>query len=90
MPRKAKGMDTLYFIVRSWLMGLINSVMLLSIVYALGSINTIQTFIIGIFLFIITLFITRFFQKQINKTTYVVLRYLDKWKWLKNFILKYL
>jgi hypothetical protein len=90
MSRRESAKATLHFIVRSCFMGLMNSLMLLSIVYVLGSINTVQVFFIGIILFIATLVITRLFSKQIEKATHITLKYLDRHQRIRGFILKYL
>ena len=86
---RGRSKHTLYFMIRSFVVGNINAAMLLGVVYILGSINVVQTFFLGIILFTISLVISRLFETQIEFATKKILRYLDKNKKVKNFILKY-
>jgi ABC-type transport system involved in cytochrome bd biosynthesis fused ATPase/permease subunit len=81
--------ERLYFIVRSYIMGCISGIIFPAIVFVLGKINWIETIIIGTFVYIISLVISRVFDNQINIVTEKVLKYLNKYKKIKNFILKY-
>jgi hypothetical protein len=81
--------ERLYFIVRSYIMGCISGIIFPAIVFVLGKINWIETIIIGTFVYIISLAISRAFDNQINTVTEKVLKYLNKYKKIKNFILKY-
>jgi hypothetical protein len=81
--------ERLYFIVRSYIMGCVGGVLFPLIVFFIGRINWIQTVIIGGFVYIISLAISRAFDNQINIVTEKVLKYLNKYKKIKNFILKY-
>lgn len=85
---RGQGKHTLYFIIRSWLMSNINAVLLLSIVFVLGSINFWQTIVIGVVLFIVSLAISRLFETQMEHATKKIMKYLDKHKKIKNLILK--
>jgi len=81
--------ERLYFIVRSYIMGCVGGVLFPLIVFFIGRINWIQTVIIGGFVYIASLAISRAFDNQINTVTEKVLKYLNKYKKIKNFILKY-
>jgi len=65
--RKNRSEDKLYFIIKSWLMGQIGGIILYIAILILGSINFVQAIIVGIFGFIISLMISRYFEKYINK-----------------------
>ncbi|MEM5834835.1 MAG: hypothetical protein QXQ69_03245 [Candidatus Aenigmatarchaeota archaeon] len=81
--------ERLYFIVRSYLMGCVGGIIFPAIVFILGKINWIQSIIIGTFVYIISLAISRVFEKQIDKITQKILIHLNKHKKIKSFILKY-
>jgi len=81
--------EILYFIVRSYIMGCIGGVLFPLIVFFLGKINWIQSIIIGTFVYIASLAISRAFDDQISLATEKVLKYLNKYKKVKKFILKY-
>jgi len=70
-------------------MGCVGGVLFPLIVFFIGRINWIQTVIIGGFVYIASLAISRAFDNQINTVTEKVLKYLNKYKKIKNFILKY-
>lgn len=82
-------LERLYFIIRSLLMGLIGLFFTITGVYFLGTVNSIQTFIIGIVAFIGGLFITRLFDTQITKVTKKVIIFLSKHRGIRDFIMKY-
>ena len=87
--RKNRNEDKLYFIIRSWLMGQIGGLILYVAILILGSINFIQAIIVGIFGFITSLMISRYFEEYINKITKKIMKILDKHKRIENFILKH-
>jgi len=87
--RKNRSEDKLYFIIRSWLMGQIGGLILYVAILILGSINFVQAIIVGIFGFIASLMISRYFEKYINKITKKIMKFLDKHKRIENFILKH-
>lgn len=57
--------------------------------FILGSITFLQTLIVGAFAFITSLAASRLFEKQIDESTKLVLKHLDRHKKIKAFILKY-
>jgi len=89
MKIKQKDANRLYFIIRSSIMGQIGGLIFLSIVWFLGSIDFSQTIVIGIFVFVISLIVSRFLDYYINKGTRKILKFLSKHTRVKNFILKY-
>ena len=82
-------LERLYFIIRSFLMGLIGLMFTISSVYLLGTVNTIQTFFIGIIAFTAGLFITRLFDLQTTRITKKVVMFLSKRRRLRDFIMNY-
>jgi hypothetical protein len=86
--RKNRSENKLYFIIRSWLMGQIGGIILYIAILIFGSINFVQAIIIGIFGFIISLMISSYFEKYINKMTKKIMKFLNKHKRIENFIIK--
>ncbi|MCS7105699.1 MAG: hypothetical protein NZ942_00025 [Candidatus Aenigmarchaeota archaeon] len=86
---KKSPKERLYFIVRSYIMGCIGGVIFPAIVFVLGRINWVQSIIIGTFVYIVSLVISRVFEKQIDKVTKKILLRLSKHEKIKNFILRY-
>jgi hypothetical protein len=82
--------NRLYFIIRSWLMGQIGSVLFLTAVWILGSINFVQTVVLGTFVFVASLAISRLFESTIEKIVRKTINFLNKHTRIKKFILKYL
>ena len=86
--KKNYSEDKLYFIIRSWLMGQIGGIILYIAILILGSIDFVQAIIIGIFGFITSLMISKYFEKYINKITKKIMKFLYKHKRIENFIIK--
>jgi len=86
---KQEDVNRLYFVIRSWIMGQIGGLIFLSIVWFLGSIDFFQAIMIGAFVFVISLIISRLLDRYINKGTRRILRFLSKHTRIKRFILKY-
>ncbi len=81
--------DRLFIIIKAGIMGGIGGSIFLTIVYVLGSINFWQTLIIGFFLFMTSIIITRSFENKINKLTFWVSNLLDRFPKVKRIIHKY-
>ena len=71
-------------------MSLVSAIIFLIIVWYLVTINFIQTVFLGIFIFVLSLVISRLFELEINKGTNKILKYLNKHPRLKKLILNYL
>lgn len=84
-----KGEKTLYFFIRSWIMGFIANILFLSAVGILGSINLIQTIVMGGFFSLIALCGSKLFDPQITRASKKILKFLDRHERLEKFILKY-
>ena len=88
--KKIKEENKLYFIIRSSIMSLTSAIIFLITVWYLVTINFIQTVFLGIFIFVLSLVISRLFELEINKGTNKILKYLNKHPRLKKLILNYL
>jgi hypothetical protein len=82
-------LQRLYFIIRSFLMGLISAGVTFLIVWYLGSINVIESIIIGIFVFVFSLAITRLFDTQITKVTKKIVELMTSHRVIRDFIMKH-
>ena len=78
----------LYFIVRSGFSSLLSSIPFLVVVLILGSINVVQAIILGIFVFVFSLVVTRLFEKPMIKLVKKIVTILQKYKRARNFVLK--
>lgn len=78
----------LYFIVRSVFLSLLSSIPFLVVVLILGSINVLQTIILGIFVFVFSLAVTRLFEKHMIKLVQKIVTILQRYKRARDFILK--
>lgn len=78
----------LYFIIRSGFSSLLSSIPFLVVVLILGSINVIQTIILGIFIFVFSLVVSRLFEKPMIKLVKKTVTTLQKHKRARDFILK--
>ncbi len=77
-----------YFIVRSVLMSWISALLTLMAIWYLGRIDVLQGFVIGIFVFVASLAISRLFDPTIFRITSNIVRRLSKHKRLRDFVLK--
>jgi len=79
----------LYFIIRSFLMGLISAGVTYLIIWYLGSINVIGSIIIGTFVFVFSLAITRLFDIQITQATKKIVELMSSHRAIRDFIMKH-
>jgi hypothetical protein len=82
-------LQRLYFIIRSFLMGLISAGVTFLIVLYLGSINVIESIIIGIFVFVFSLAVTRIFDTQITQVTKKIVELMASHRAIRDFIMKH-
>jgi len=82
-------LQRLYFIIRSFLMGLISAGVTFLIVWYLGSINVIGSIIIGIFVFVFSLAVTRLFDTQITQVTKKIVELMTSNRAIRDFIMKH-
>jgi len=79
----------LYFIIRSFLMGLISAAVTYLIVWYLGSINVIGSIIVGTFVFAFSLAVTRLFDTQITQATKKIVELMTNHRAIRDFIMKH-
>jgi len=78
----------LYFIVRSVFLSLLSSIPFFLVVLILGSINVVQTIILGIFVFVFSLTFTRLFENSIIKLVQKIVSILQRHRRARDFILR--
>jgi len=78
----------LYFIVRSVFLSLFSSIPFFVVVLILGSINVVQTIILGIFVFVFSLAVTRLFENPMIKLVQKIVTILQRHKRARDLILK--
>ena len=78
----------LYFIVRSFFSSLLSSIPFFVVVLVLGSVNVVQAIILGIFVFVFSLAVTRLFENPIIKLVQKIVTILQRHKGARDFILK--
>ena len=82
-------LQRLYFIIRSFLMGLISASVTYLIVWYLVSINVIESIIIGTFVFVLSLVVTRLFDTQITQATKKIVEIMASHKTIRDFIMSH-
>lgn len=78
----------LYFIIRSASISILGALPFFIVVLFLGSINVVQTILLGIFVFVFSLLVTRLFEKAIVKLAQKIITVLQRHKRVRDFILK--
>lgn len=79
----------LYFIIRSFIMGIIGSAVTFLFIFSVGTINAITGIIFGVFVFGISLVITRLFDTQLTQATKKIVEIMASHKTARDFIMKY-
>ena len=82
-------LQRLYFIIRSFLMGLISAGVTYLIIWYLGSINVIESIVIGTFAFVFSLALTRLFDTQITQVTKKIVELMSSHRAIRDFIMKH-
>ena len=82
-------LQRLYFIIRSFLMASISSLITIGFVSYFGTIGTTLALIIGMIVFVVSLVITRFFDVQIVKATKSIVMLLGSHRTLRDFIMNH-
>jgi hypothetical protein len=70
-------------------MGLISAAVTYLIVWYLGSINVIGSIIIGTFVFVLSLVVTRIFDTQITQASKKIVEIMASHKTVRDFIMKH-
>ena len=79
----------LYFIIRSAIMGLIGAGVTFLFIWSLGSINATTGIILGIFVFAISLVITRLFDVQLTQATKKIVEIMANHRTSRDFIMNH-
>jgi hypothetical protein len=82
-------LQRLYFIIRSFIMGILSASVTFLVILYLGSINVRLQIILGIFTFIFSLAISRLLDVQIVKATKMIVAFLGNHKTLRDFVLNH-
>jgi hypothetical protein len=82
-------LQRLYFIIRSFLMGLISSVITFGFVSYFGTIDVTLAIIMGMIGFVFSLVITRLFDAQIVKVTKSIVERLGSHRTFRDFIMNH-
>ena len=82
-------LQRLYFIIRSAIMGLIGSVVTFLFIWSLGAINAITGYLFGIFVFALSLVITRLFDVQLTQVTKKIVEIMASHRTARDFIMKH-
>ncbi len=82
-------LQRLYFVIRSFLMGIISAAVTYLIIGYLGSINVVESIIIGTFVFVFSLFVTRLFDTQITQATKKIVELMANRRTIRDFIMKH-
>ncbi len=82
-------LQRLYFIIRSFIMGQIGAVVTTLFILYFGTIDVVQGFFIGIFVFIFALVVTRLFDAQITHATKRVVEYMAEHSTIRDFIMNH-
>jgi hypothetical protein len=82
-------LQRLYFIIRSFIMGEIGAAATFLFIWYVGSINAVDMFIFGIFVFALTLVITRLFDTQITKATKKIVELMVNHRTVRDFIMNH-
>ena len=82
-------LQRLYFIIRSYIMGLIASVVTFLFILYLGTINAITFYFFGIFTFALSLVITRLFDAQLTKATKKIVEIMASHRTVRDFIMNH-
>lgn len=80
-------LERLYFVIRSSIMGLITGLLTYGVISIFKITNFFDLVILGVFAFFISLLISRYFDGPIVKTCHLILKYLERYRWLREFIL---
>ena len=82
-------LQRLYFIIRSYIMGLIGSAVTFAFIRYLGTINAITGYLFGIVVFALSLVITRLFDAQLTRATKKIVELLASHRTVRDFIMNH-
>jgi len=82
-------LQKLYFIIRSFIMGQISAYITFLLIWYVGLIDAIMGLIIGIFVFVFSLVLTRLFDVQITKATKKIVEIMANHSTVRDFIMNH-
>jgi hypothetical protein len=82
-------LQRLYFIIRSAIMGLIGAVVTFLFIWSLGTINATTGIVFGIFVFALSLVITRLFDVQLTQVTKQIVEIMAGHRIIRDFIMNH-
>src|SRR3990170_7763591 len=77
----------LYFIIRAFIIGLIGSVFTFLFIWSVGTINATTGIVFGIFVFALSLVITRLFDVQLTQATKKIVEIMASHRTARDFIM---
>jgi hypothetical protein len=83
-------LQRLYFVIRSFIMGIMSAALTFAFIVVFGSINLPLGIILGIVSFIFALTVSRLFDGQLVKLTRKIIDFLGEHKSVRNFIINHL
>lgn len=83
-------LQRLYFVVRSFIMGILSAALTFAFIFAFGSINLPLGIILGIVSFVFALVVSRLFDGQLVKLTRNIIEFLGEHKSLRSFVINHL
>jgi hypothetical protein len=82
-------LQRLYFVIRSSIMGLISGIVTALLIPFFGTINVVGGILIGIFVFVFSLLITRLFDTQLIKATKKIVATMTNHRAIRDFIMNH-
>lgn len=82
-------LQRLYFIIRTSIMGLLSAAITFLFIMSVGTINAITGIFFGIFVFALSLVITRLFDVQLTQVTKKVVEIMASHKTIRDFIMNH-
>ena len=69
-------------------MSLISALIYFTVVLYFGTIDAFQAAFLGVFVFVVSLVVSRLFDKQIVRASKKIIKYLNKYRKIRTFVLK--
>ncbi len=80
-------LERLYFVIRSSVMGLITGLLTYAVISIFKITDFFDLVLLGVFAFVVSLLISRYFDSPIVKLCNLILKYLNRYDRLRTFIL---
>jgi len=82
-------LQRLFFIIRSFIMGLLGGVVTYLVIFYLGSIDVVGSILLGGFVFVFSLVVTRLFDAQVTQGTKKLVELMTNHITIRDFIMKH-